>query len=169
MIGYQDEMRYLSGSLYLWSLPTLEAMTRTYVPDQSIFQAEPLFDSLYGQIQNFRCVSWRSCKSLYNILLMKVNNWNILFQGQILQYPTSAYCQCQGSKGLAWVGWICVSDDFKVWCDVCLLESILEMCSSSGLLNLSEPALLQQAPRTFARDQDLILQVDFKSYHRFLY
>ena len=107
LIGYQDEMRYLSGSLYLWSLPTLEAMTRTYVPDQSIFQAEPLFDSLYGQIQNFRCVSWRSCKSLYNILLMKVNNWNILFQGQILQYPTSAYRQCQGSKGLAWVGWTC--------------------------------------------------------------
>ena len=80
LIGYQDEMRYLSGSLYLWSLPTLEAMTRTYVPDQSIFQTEPLFDSLYGQIQNFRCVSWRSCNGLYNKLLIKVNNWNILFK-----------------------------------------------------------------------------------------
>ena len=81
LIGYQDEMRYLSGCLYLWRVPTLEAMTRTHVPDQSIFQTEPLLTHLlYGQIQNFRCLSWQSCKGVYNELFIKVNNWNIFFK-----------------------------------------------------------------------------------------
>lgn len=125
------------------------------------------FDSLYCQIQNFRCVSWRSCKAFYNELFIKVNNWSMLFKDKSCSTLPQPIVNVKAAKVLhGWaefvVFWQLQSMVWCVMCDVCLLESILEMCSSSGLSNLSEPALLEQAPRSFARDQDLILQVYFK-------